>query len=215
MKTPKNEPLTIRQRGTGQNTIDLLEYQERDFKVQKTSNTTRIDLYDVHGQIELKYFYSIEDFSFKHLHYVKKIREEIQKNLDKIKGKKAGENLLNINYNAYADRLRMKHEQMSVKHFKNVAEADITKAYYQTAKNLGLISETFYNECLTLPKNERLRLLGTIATQKYITEYKKGKKKDLQIKVDKDLRRAWFIICDHVAEVMGEIAEQMGPSFLF
>lgn len=211
----KKKTPSIRQDGTGQDLIDLLVWQEKDFKVSKTSNTTKVEILDELGSVELKYFFSIETFSMKYLHYIKKIRDEITGNIDKIKGVKAGDQLLNIKYHAFSERLRVKHEGFTLKHYKNVAEADITKAYYQAARNLGLISEDFYKECLLLPKLERLRLLGTIATQKFITVYKKGKRKDMQIKIDKDLRRAWFIICDHVADVMTEISEMLGTSFLF
>jgi hypothetical protein len=211
----KKKPLVIRQTGTGQDLIDLLEWQEKSFTVTKTSNTTKVDIKDEKTGAKVKYFFSIEEFSMTHLHYIKKIRDEINGNLDKIKGMKPGDQLLDIKYHAFANRMRVKHEGFTLKHYKNVAEADITKAYYQTARNLGLISDEFYRECLNLPKNERLRLLGTIATQKFVSEYKNGKRTKIDIKVDKDLRRAWFIICDHVAEVMTEISEKLGSSFLF
>lgn len=209
------KPLINRQRGSGHDLIDLLIWQGKDFTVHKTSNTTRVDILGDHGKPEQQYFFSIEEFGMKYLHQVKKIREEVAKNVHKIKHLKTADQLLEIKYHAFADRLRMKHEGIGFRHYANVSEADISKAYYQTAKNLGLISEEFYNECLNLPKTERLRLLGTIATQKFITEYKGGKRKSVEVKTDKELRRAWFIICDHIAEVMSEIAEKMGPSFLF
>lgn len=210
----KETPI-IRVQGTGEELIDLLTWQEKNFRTHKTSNTTKIEVLDDSGKVELKYFYSIEEFSMKYLHYIKKIRDEVFSNVHKIKGMKTAEQLLEVKYHAFSERLRVKHEGFTLKHYKNVAEADITKAYYQTARNLGLISEKFYKECLDLPKNERLRLLGTIATKKFIVEYKKGKRTNIEIKMEKELRRAWFIICDHVAQVMTEISEEMGPSFLF
>lgn len=98
----------------------------------------------------------------------------------------------------------------------DLVEMDITKAYYQVCRNKDLITEEFYQKCLELPKDVRLKLIGSIATITYLHEYKEGKLIDITIKKDDDLRKVWFNICHAVDTVMGDIANAVPVNdFLF
>lgn len=98
---------------------------------------------------------------------------------------------------------------------KNILEMDITKAYYQMAYNLGYISKKFYDKCLELPKEIRLRLLGSIATKRVIEKWQNGKVIEMKIVEDLRMRDIWFHICYNVGKVMKECSNAIQDYFIF
>lgn len=106
------------------------------------------------------------------------------------------------------------------KTIKGVLEYDVTKAYYQSAYRLGYISDKFYKKSHNISKSDRLRLLGTLAVNKYICEYKNGVAVDEYNIRDRDETlqthaKVWFHICKHVSMCLGQFAEALGDDFYF
>lgn len=97
---------------------------------------------------------------------------------------------------------------------KNVWEVDLTKAYYYSAYILGYISEPFFNKTLKLPKEIRLRLLGSIATIKNIETFDGDEIVYEQIS-DPLFRAVWHNVTCKVDIVMSDIADALGEHFLF
>ena len=97
----------------------------------------------------------------------------------------------------------------------NVLEMDITKAYYQMAYNLGYISKKFFLMTLSLPKEIRLRLLGSIATKRVVEKWENGKMVEMKVVEDLRMRDIWFHICYKVGKVMKECSEAIQEFFIF
>ncbi len=104
----------------------------------------------------------------------------------------------------------------SVYEVDGVYEADITAAYYAAALGLGFINKNMYRECLKLKKEERLKLMGAIATVS-VTRWYNCPLADLPPEVKKDplLREAWFKICSYVDAALQFLQDYLGESFLF
>ena len=98
----------------------------------------------------------------------------------------------------------------------NVVEFDVNKAYYTTAYRMRLIDKEFYDKCMGLPKDTRLRLIGSLATQKRRIEYVKGRPTSYTPpRKDDILRYAWFNIVDYVDQCLKDVANMCGDKFLF
>lgn len=205
----------IRKSGNPQQLIDMLTAQKKTFKTSSTSGSTKINVLDSYGFVTLTYYYNDEHMSNSYLHLITKVRSEFKANEAEIKKHKDLPNILDIKYYAFSEQTRINESAGEVINFQNVLEADITKAYYQAARNLKFISPDFYQTCLNLPKEQRLKLLGSIAVRKYINTFESGKHTEQEIKADELMRKAWFLICNHVAECMQEIQNEMSPDFLF
>lgn len=103
------------------------------------------------------------------------------------------------------------HESVEAR---NVWEVDLTKAYYYSAYILGYISEEFFNKTLKLPKQIRLRLLGSIATIKNIETFD-GEEIIYEQISDPLFRAVWHNVSCKVDKVMSDIAHALGDHFLF
>lgn len=205
----------IRKSGNPEQMLQMLTAQKKTFKVSRTSGSTKISLTDSYGFVLLTYYYNDEHMSNSYLHLITKVRNEFKANEAEIKKHKELPSVLDIKYYAFSELTRLNDSSGEVLNFENVLEADITKAYYQAARNLKFISPEFYETCLNLPKEQRLKLLGSIAVRKYINSYEDGKHKEQEIKADELMRKAWFLICDNVAACMTEIQNKMQADFLF
>ena len=98
----------------------------------------------------------------------------------------------------------------------DIMEMDITSAYYQSAYRLGYISREFYEKCIDLPKMDRLRLIGSLATMHETAVFVEGKEVEYDIKpYDEMHRKIWFHICKNVANCLYQFKEALDDNFLF
>lgn len=103
------------------------------------------------------------------------------------------------------------------KAFQNVCEVDIDQAYWETAFQLGMISEKIYASGSkgNISKKARLTALGSLARKTY--KYKFKGKQILETSVESEplLENLWFTICKRVSDVMHEVIKELGKDFIF
>jgi len=97
----------------------------------------------------------------------------------------------------------------------NCIEIDINAAYLVTALQLGFISEDTFLSIKKMDKLQRLKILGSIATRKWIQQYINGRIVKEHEQTNDFLRCAWFEICARVDKVLIECKRLIGKSFLF
>jgi hypothetical protein len=186
------------------NRITFLKRGKFDFKMVKTTNTTQLYFYNT------KELYTYDRISPKYLHLFAEIKNHVLKNIE-------GRNIPNYE----AERQYFRFSKIPANNGKdraelfNLYEFDINKAYYFAAKNLGFISEAFFNKYINLPKSIRLKLIGSIATQKHTYKYEKGDLIDYTIENNPELRKVWFMIVNEVNNALFHFSERIGESFLF
>jgi hypothetical protein len=95
-------------------------------------------------------------------------------------------------------------------------ELDLVTAYLTAARELGLLSPGTVKKLNRYPKKWRLRILGAIASRKTVQEYDAtGAPAGSSVKMDAELRRAWFVIVGYVDRFQNLLMEALGPDFLF
>lgn len=101
--------------------------------------------------------------------------------------------------------------------FENVCEVDIDQAYWETAYQLGVVSEEIYAKGSkgNISKKARLTALGSLARKAY--NYKFIGDDLIETTVDKEplLENLWFTICKRVSDVMHKVIEELGDDFIF
>lgn len=113
-----------------------------DFVMRKTTNTTYLEY------LGRKEMFSNTYFERKYLHLFQKIKKEVKKNIE-------GKNLMDYEQQSLYFQFQsipLNLGEGEIHTIENVWEADINKAYYQAAFNLGYISREFYETCIGLPK---------------------------------------------------------------
>ncbi len=193
--------------------IKLLIGQKKTFLVSRTNKSTLIRF----PGDEQNIIFSKNKYSVKYLHLFKQIKEEFHSNIiaQNIKVPLLGE--ADVKYFDWVPVLNFfKGYDKYVMDFGPCTELDISMAYYQTAFELGYISQDFYSKCVYLPKAMRLSVIGSIATMKVMSKYKRGKL-DGTPWVEKDdlLRHAWFHIASTVDRCMADLAISFRENFLF
>lgn len=89
---------------------------------------------------------------------------------------------------------------------------DLTSAYLNALRHLDLISRNLFAELSELPKGDRLRVVGMLATTKTRFQYQEGR----PVKMSQEpspTRGAFFAACRAVGELMSEVCTH--PAFLF
>lgn len=89
---------------------------------------------------------------------------------------------------------------------------DLSSAYTFALFNLGLIAETTLRTLTALEKDERLRVVGMLATTKTTISYQHGHTIDVSVE-HSPTRGAFFSACAEVARLMQEASKH--PDFLF
>jgi len=194
------------------NFIHYLKVMQYDFEVRTTTNSTIIKFQDIYSSKKM-IFNSGGYMSHKEMRLQREIKKEVEENT---KGQIIKYNGQKIAYNQFSDTIEYMIETTGeyIK-LENIYEMDITKAYYKIALNLGYISQAFYDKCLNLPKDIRLRLIGSIATKKVIEIYKKGEQVSIKVVQNERLRQIWFHICYEVGKIMSECSESIHDYFVF
>ena len=190
---------------------NYLKKSGKEFTISKTSSSQIIQVGNK------KYIYSNSHINKKEMLMQKKVKKEILDNLPNISSKTQYlmDNIIKTNYFQFHNKMQDLDQTGEIVEISGVWEMDITKAYYQTARNLGFISNEFYDKCLLIPKSWRLRLLGSIATKKVVEHYKNKDLQNIEVKTNKILRNVWDCITNQVDKCMGDCAEMINKHFLF
>jgi hypothetical protein len=185
-----------------------LQRIKEDFSIETTSKSTKIITKDCN------YLYGVgAGRNFKELNLYMELKRNALKNIEKHDLQFPKKTYTDIDYYCFSDRL-LDMELGEV--YPKVVEFDVNKAYYTTAYRMRLIDKDFYEKCIGLPKSIRLRLIGSLATQKRRIDYVNGKPMSYTPpKRDDVLRDAWFNIVDYVDSCLKEVAEMCGDRFLF
>jgi hypothetical protein len=205
-------------RGNIKSKIDDFLRWGYDVNVGSTNRTTTISVKTPDKDITV--FYTGQIVTYKEMHLQRECKREFKSNEHLIEETTEEENY----YNFSPSLKDVAKDSGSIYELKNVSEIDITKAYYYSARNLGYISEEFFQKCMVLPKEQRLRLIGSIATRKTVKtftveSYKKNGKSDepddMFIKQDKKLRLAWKNIVINVDKAMSDVMTYLKKDFIF
>ena len=101
---------------------------------------------------------------------------------------------------------------------KKVYNIDISDCYPTTLKNLGFISDEFYELLKPIEKIKKLKTIGQIATKKTVYTYHYDsdgtERLAMEQKENEYMRNVWFAICHETGETIYE-CEKATQSFLF
>ena len=89
---------------------------------------------------------------------------------------------------------------------------DLTSAYLNALLQMDLITGNLFAELSELPKGERLRVVGMLATTKTRFQYQEGRPVEMSQEIS-PTRGAFFAACRAVGELMEEVCQH--PAFLF
>jgi len=101
--------------------------------------------------------------------------------------------------------------------FNNVCEVDIDQAYWETAYQLGIISDSIYVKGSkgNISKKARLTALGSLAKKAYQYKFEGDKLVETITDSEPLLENLWFTICKRVSDVMHKVIESLGKEFIF
>lgn len=177
----------------------------QEFKLQETSATQMI------STPEKKYIYSANLLSRKYLYLFKEIKTHVLSQLEQYDQDLQIPEGMKPLYFHFRD---FDIEPGEVLMFKDVVQYDINKAYYTIARNMGLISEEYYQKYIDLPKQIRLVLIGAMATKKRIKEFREGKLISQETKEDKILRMAFKKIVFETDKILLQMSKALKNEFL-
>ena len=178
----------------------------------RKTKTIFVQLHDFPFDIQI--FKTDEIIRYEEMNLQMQCKREFKKNVDNIKPINPNE----LKYNSFSPSLKdVYRDSGSMYSYEGISEIDLSKAYYSAALELGYISKDFYDKCLQVPKSQRLRLIGSIATRKTIWTYEPYKKEAVKVHVkeDKKLRMAWDNIVYYVDKAMNKVESYLGKDFLF
>ena len=100
--------------------------------------------------------------------------------------------------------------------FENVCEVDIDQAYWETAYQLGIISDEIYvaGSKGNISKKARLTSLGSLAKKKYNYKFKGDKLLEMTVDKEELLENLWFTICKRVSDVMTQVIQSLNGDFV-
>lgn len=150
---------------------------------------------------------SARAFTATDLGFINSVRNHIEKyakSIDFIDTYYAGEDINYIRVSEYKVGERIE----------DLVYVDINGAYWQTAHNLGIISDKLYLKGLDVGKIVRLAALGSLAKKKDIWKFDGLRFKKLDT-VKNPNENLWFAICKRVSDVMGEVVNAIGDDFVF
>lgn len=199
-----------------QEEIANLIASKQTFDVTETVNTVKI-LHYQEGK-EVLYWYLENTKSEYFLIMLNRLKKEILERTEKVLACQCSDKISNINYYKFSRSINeMTQDAGSIYELRNVKEADISTAYYRGLYVLGFCSKQLYLDIVkTMSKNDRLRLLGCIATVKIFKQYLNGvciyEPEPMKNPV---LRSAWFKVCNYIDTALIELKGRLGKDFLF
>lgn len=207
---PKRKSKIFHCAGNHMNRMSRFKHLSNTFDVIRTGRTVKIK----HEKNTYIYPYSGCGLSYPEMNRQKKLKNHIKERFEQ--GLFILEHTMTRKNARY---FRISEEFQNMKPGTVIEECtcfDINKAYYTAAYNMKFISEGFYNMCINLKKDQRLRLIGSIATKKRIYHYVDGKMVgEPEILEDEVLRNVWFHIVSHISWCMEEFYRQAKDKFLF
>ena len=202
-----NKRKTIIRFGNGYDYLEQLLDSNETFSLSSTNQTMNFKYKDY------SIVYTKDAITKNEMFLQKRIKKVIK---DNVVVSKLPKSRPRIDYFNFSNSLEyMTHARGEIVEINNLAEMDITKAYYYTAYNLGLIDKEFFEKCFNLRKDIRLRLIGSIATSKIERTFKDGEQTGFKVVEDRDLRKAWFYICSIVDKCLRRCSKAIGNDFLF
>jgi hypothetical protein len=150
---------------------------------------------------------STRAFTSSDLSFINSVRNHIDKyakSIDFIDTYYAGEEINYIRVNEYKVGERIE----------DLMYIDINGAYWQTAHNLGIISDKLYLRGLDVGKIVRLAALGSLAKKKDIWKFDGNDFKKMET-IKNPNENLWFAICKKVSDVMGQVVSAIGDDFVF
>ena len=204
----KRKIVTLRAIGDWRSMVERASRQKKDFYYTATNSSVVI------RQDRCRYVFSqtTDFYSIRSFNLFQKVRREVLSNIKEKKIDVPYIRSTDVDYYGYASEF---HNVKTEKAYDDIWELDINMAYYNAAHSLGYISKEFYDECRSLDKKMRLRLIGSIAILKTKFIYKHGRLDDVQIVNNPVLRSAWFHICRYVSDAMRDMAKILGKDFMF
>lgn len=190
----------------------IIGYQQEglDFELSRTNYTASVKF----KKEGIKYFASVEDTQLKTLALMQKVKSHIKKQPkvidlpcytpDKIQYFKFNSSLYDFKITAGC------YEEIE-----DVTEVDISAAYATAFLKHGFISPEIHRQITQLPKSDRLKVLGAIATNKEVTTYVKGKPVKKVVLNDPILRNCWFYIVGVIDNVMQGAYNEVRQNALF
>lgn len=97
----------------------------------------------------------------------------------------------------------------------DIALIDIKAAYWQTAKNLGIIDERLFKQGMNMDKITRLASLGSLAKTKDVWRFDGEYMVLAKTERSYATENLWFAICKRVSDVMQRISKEIGKDFIF
>ena len=216
-KTPDDEdrPIPKRRktttlicRGDWRHAVETAQRQRKDFYYTATNSTVVVKS----GKCRYIYNQTGESYNYRMFTLFRKVKNEVLRNIKEKELSIPTIRSTDVDYYAYAAEF---HNVTEEQVYEDIWELDINMAYYNAAHALGYISREFYEECKTLDKKTRLRLIGSIAILKTKYIYEHGRLKDVQVANNPVLRSVWFNICRYVAEAMRDMAKILNKDFMF
>ena len=200
-KETKTQKKTVHVLGhNSDDTEQRLIKAKKDFTLKYSNYTTLIET------DKFKYIFSNSDESnsFAFFHAYKKIAEDVQKApyIDEINERDL----------IYFDSAKELSNGLKLRNAYNV---DIKSAYIRTAYLYEFISKSTYDYCMKLPKSDRLKAFGMLATNYTCFDYKNGEIEKVYSKTDEDKRKYFFAVVKGVSEVMQIIKKELSDDFLF
>lgn len=90
---------------------------------------------------------------------------------------------------------------------------DISAAYPSTMRLAQMVAPQTIRRIMTLPKPDRLTVVGMLATRKHVTRYERGECAGVEV-MESPTKRAFFALCAKVGDVMDAGATMAGADFL-
>lgn len=202
---PNSDLVTSRVRGTPHEKVEFLQHHGIPYELKYTSSSAVLTT-----EYE-KIIYSDHRTTKYELILRNSLKKEINTNCPDMVGRFDNQ----PRYFKWSDAIyKIPMNDGDVMSVRDCYEIDLVKAYYYTAKNLGYISEDFFQKTLKIPKQLRLRLLGSIASVKNIETFD-GEVIDLEQKSDAKLRNIWHNIVCRTDMVLERMSSALGSHFLF
>ena len=89
---------------------------------------------------------------------------------------------------------------------------DIKAAYPSTLRLLDMVSVKTHRACMSLPKADRLKAVGMLASRQFVQEYLRSELVATRTR-DNPFRPWFFDVCHYVGDVMREASEAAGDGF--
>ena len=184
--------------------IKKLKKEKKNFQTISTGYSTKI----IVENSNIDYFLAETFSGEKFFYYVNKLKKEIKESgifVDEIPQDE-------IKYFDIYQKINEIDFSMSEK---SVYCIDINSAYLSVLFKEGFISQDLFIELSQVEKEIRLKIVGSLATQKTIIKYIEGKPVSIESKTDENMRNIFFYLCYEIGRTMNHIKQYCRQNYLF